>query len=198
MKQLFFFLFLLLFLPVEAQHLVAQGDVTLLEGNIYARRNPRNDAAGNPCALIMVKSTEPNLTFEGNVCGEVKYENAIYYVYMSEGSTNLTVDNETRKKLSLKFPSLAAKASYEVTVGITSDKGSISLTTNPSGADVYMLSQGERIHLGRTPIKGNVKIKAGIYTFEVEKKGYEMWRKRKVDISKDKTVNLGNIKLKKQ
>lgn len=195
MKHLMLLVLILTSICVNAQNLVVD-QVTLLEGNIYARRNPRNDAAGNPCALILVRSAEPKLTFAGDVCGDVQYDNATYYVYMSPGATRLEVATGRRSAQTLKFKPLESKATYEVTVCETSDKGSISLTTNPSGADVYIHSKGERILIGKTPIKGNVLIKAGTYRVEVEKKGYQSDRIRKVKVTKGKTTKLGTIKLK--
>lgn len=195
MRHVISFILILLSVSVNAQNLVVD-EVTLLEGNIYARRNVRNDAAGNACALILVRSTEPKLTFEGDICGDIQYDNATYYVYMPAGATRLEVATGRRSTHTLKFNPLESKATYEVTVGETSDKGSISLTTNPSGADVYIHSKGERILIGKTPIKGNVLIKAGTYRVEVEKKGYQGDRIRKVKVEKGKTTKLGSIKLK--
>ena len=197
MKHLIAILFLLFSITqCYAQELRLEKDVTLLEKNIHAQRNTRNDEKGNPCGLILVRSTEPDLTFTGNVIGDIDYNNATYYVYMSPGSTKLTVSNGRRNMLNLKFSPLQQKTTYEAIVLETSDKGSLSLRTVPSGAEVFLVNKGERISLGRTPIKSTVEIKTGTYRIEVEKKGYEGWRKRAVTITKGKTTDLGKIKLK--
>ncbi len=195
-QRLAFLILLLNFLPCAAQNLRIDKEVTLLQTNVYASRNSRNDDKGNPCAVIMVRSSEPNLEFSGNVCGNVAYENATYYVYLPAGSTHLTVSNGSKNKLTLKFKGLASKTTYEAIVLETSDKGSLSLTTNPSGANVYLYTNDEKIPLGKTPIKNTVAIKTGTYRIEIIKTGYRKWEKKDIKISKDKTTDLGKIKLK--
>lgn len=183
-------------LPLDAQQLVATDGLRLLEGNIYARRNPRNDASGNPCAVVFVRSTVPDLHFYGGVTGDVEYENATYVLYVKEGTEQLVVYGDAKNKLEVKFNPLEGKATYEMTIQETSDKGTIELTTVPSGADVYMIAKGERIHLGRTPLKSNTSIKTGIYQVEIEKKGYQNERINNVKIKKGKITKLGKVKLK--
>ena len=184
------------FFTIEAQQLVETDSFKALEGNIFARRNPREDVSGNPCAVVFVRSTIPDLHFYGNVMGDVAYENATYVVYVQAGTEQLEIYGDSKNKLILKFSPLQSKATYEVTVQETSDKGTIELITVPSGADVYMIAKGERIHLGRTPLKGNALIKTGKYQVEIEKQGYRSARINNVKIVKDKTTKLGKVKLK--
>ena len=195
-KILFLSIFLLTLFSALPQNLRVENGVKLLERDITASRFPRNDSKGKPCALIKVRSSEPNLTFSGDVCGNVDYDKATYLVYMTAGSNQLTVSNGGKNKLSLKFDPLMAKSTYETTILETSDKGELSLTTNPSGAEVFLIAKGEKIFIGKTPIKRNVSIKTGVYRIEIEKKGYQKWSKKNVTISKNKTTDLGKIKLK--
>lgn len=167
-----------------------------MERDISARRYPRKDAKGNLCAVIMVRSSEPNLSFAGNINGNIEYDNATYMVYMPAGSTQLTVSNGGKNSVDLKFGALASASTYETIILETADKGSLSLTTNPSGAEVFLIAKGEKISLGRTPIKNTVSIKAGTYHIEITKQGYKKWKKENIKISNGKITDLGKIKLK--
>lgn len=194
-----FLLFMTLFMTLAAysQSLVTDGDVRLRPNDIFARKaeNLRKDEKGIPCAVIMIHSTERGLQFVGETVGNVAHENATYYVYLKAGANKLEIKDGYKNSLKLKFPKLAPKSTYEVTVSETSEKGHLSLTTKPSGAKVSVSSKDGTINLGRTPVKGEIDIKAGVYDIVIVKSGYATKRIENVRISGNKTTKLGTIKL---
>lgn len=53
----------------------------------------RKDNNGNICALLKVVSTQNNLSFEGNIVGDVDYKNGNqYWVYVSPGSQKIKIN----------------------------------------------------------------------------------------------------------
>ena len=88
---------------------------TDLTASIY----PRKDLNNKECALIKVIITEPNVTFEGNVMGEVEFKTNEYWVYVSNGTKQLKVKVANALPLLINFKDhniidVKSKLTYEL------------------------------------------------------------------------------------
>lgn len=80
---------------------------------------PRKDLNNKECALIKVVITEPNVTFEGNVIGEVEFKTNEYWVYVSNGTKQLKVKVANALPLLINFKDhniidVKSKLTYEL------------------------------------------------------------------------------------
>lgn len=61
--------------------------------NIYGKR-PRKDINGKDCALLRIfTSKESNISFNGNIVGEYKYVDYAYWIYITNGSRMLQIQD---------------------------------------------------------------------------------------------------------
>lgn len=178
------------------QNICIEKDVELLPTNIYASKNLKVDENGNPCAVLFVQSSINDLNFEGDVVGDVVKDGTTYLVYVKGNTNKLRITHPQYFPVNIKFPVMQPKHTYEVIVGFKTGKGSLILKTDPSGADVSIQRGDEKINLGKSPLKGNLKIIEGTYELHISKQGY-MSTTKTIKIEKDKTKKLGTIKLKK-
>lgn len=188
--------FLSLTVGIYGQSLLIVEPVEFLPTQIYASRNPRQDAKGKFCGVLMIHSAIKNLKFQGCV-GDINYENGIYYVYLPAGMKKLNISDGYGNNLSIKLPVIAPKSTYQATIARTIEKGNLICKSDPSGAMVTLHSSDEDINLGQTPILGNVEIKEGTYTITLSKANFQTQKIKNVKIKKDKVTDLGTIKLKK-
>ncbi len=195
MKQLFLLVALFFALPLNAQQLEVESPAELIATSIYASRNPRKTPKGKFCGVLMVHSTIPNLRFEGNVVGDVAYQDGIYYVYVAPESSKLKVTNPAGNFLNLVLPKVQSKATYQVTVYEVESRGSLVCNSDPAGAHIVLITSGGEIDLGKTPIKGNVDILEGTYSIRASKIGFKEKIVKNVKIRGGKTTRLGTIKL---
>lgn len=180
-----------------AQTLCLEGDVQVDPQNIYAARNPRKDAKGYPCGVLMLHSTIEGLKFNGQMVGDVAYEAGVYYIYLPQNAKKLEVTAPSGSVLKVPLPKIETKVTYEATLFYQFPKGALACASDPSGATVTLISSNERINLGRTPLKGNVEVLTGVYKVEISKPGFQSVIKQNVKINSGKTTKLGTIKLKK-
>lgn len=59
--------------------------------NLSPQIQPRIDLNGVKCGLIKVRCVLDEVSFKGNVIGDVEHREGEYWVYMSNGSKNLSV-----------------------------------------------------------------------------------------------------------
>ena len=59
--------------------------------DITASTRPRNDATGQPCALVKVRLPRGGASFEGSVIPPTQVVQSEYLVYMTAGSKTLSV-----------------------------------------------------------------------------------------------------------
>lgn len=177
-----------------AQRIIAD-DVILQSSNLYASMYPRFDKKGKACAVLLLQSTLPNLRFYGDIVGDVERKQSTYYIYLKPGTNKLKVRAGEDSEVDIRFDKVQPKYTYEVRISETVDIGRVSLTSDPSGASVKLVSSEKSIDLGRTPIKGEMKILAGTYQLIISKPGY-LEITKKITIKPNLTTNLGTIKLK--
>lgn len=63
----------------------------------------RKDINQQPCALLKVKFDQQGTIFEGNVIGNVEQKDGIYWVYITQGTYNLHIKQESIVPLDLNF-----------------------------------------------------------------------------------------------
>ena len=78
---------------------VAQDD---LSASVY----PRNDRNGEPCGLIKVQMPLQGVHFQGNVMGDVDILDGEYWVYMSRGAYQLSIQHPQFHRLDLNLREL--------------------------------------------------------------------------------------------
>lgn len=105
---------LLLSTFVQAQELVPHFKV--LERDMLARTKPRLDINENPCAIIRVSAKDiETYSFEGNIIGDVIYEQGEALVYMTKGSRNITIKSNKFGMMKFDFPQkLEKQVVYEL------------------------------------------------------------------------------------
>lgn len=183
---------------INAEVLRTEGDVKQLTTNLYGSTNQRTDSKGNVCGVLLVNSTIKGLTFDNKTAvGNVQYQNGTYYVYLSPGTKSLTVGDPRGNKLKLSFSAIDPKGTYSVTIYEGEERGLLECKSDPSGASIRIVGNGENIDLGTTPIKKNASIRVGTYDVVVSKKGFQSVTKKNVKIQAGKTTNLGTVKLKR-
>lgn len=89
--------------------------------DLSARTEPRMSNTGKNCALIKVQCPIEGLSFEGNIVGDVKHENSVYWVYMDEISDFLLIRLIKGDPLLLSFSDseivkLESNTTYELQV----------------------------------------------------------------------------------
>lgn len=78
----------------------------------------RNDFNENPCAIIKVIATDlNNYMFEGNIIGNIVYKNSVAYIFVPEGTRNITIINDYMGTLKYEFPlRIKANVYYELRI----------------------------------------------------------------------------------
>ena len=59
--------------------------------DLSAQKYSRDDLNGRKCALVKVQVIAQDVTFQGNVMGDVKEQSGEYWVYMTDGTKQLKV-----------------------------------------------------------------------------------------------------------
>ncbi|MDE5850000.1 MAG: TonB family protein [Muribaculaceae bacterium] len=196
-KLVLLFIICMMAIDSTAQVLCLENQVEVQTNNIYAARNPRKDAKGVPCGVLMLHSTIEGLTFKGSVVGDVQNDAGVYVIYLPQNTKKLEAVAPSGSVLKIDLPKIESKATYTATVYYEYEKGSLVCASDPSGASVTLISGSERTDLGKTPLKGNVEVLTGVYNVEVSKSGFQTVVKSNVKISSGKTTNLGTVKLTK-
>ncbi|MBQ7572276.1 MAG: SUMF1/EgtB/PvdO family nonheme iron enzyme [Bacteroidaceae bacterium] len=175
-RQFLSFLLLLSPLLVFAQQLV----VTSFDADpseILAVSHPRKDANKQICPLVVVRITVPDVTFEGDIVGEVEQHNGDYWVYMCNEAKWLEIKAKgfipPKFNIRDKFPQgLASKTTYKLVVQkpATGNEptGTLVVNTNVGEADLYL--DGTKQATGAPPFK--VKTTDGKHTLTLKARGY--------------------------
>lgn len=178
-----------------AQQLEIEAQAELLPQSIYAARNTRQTPKGKFCGVLMVHSIVKGLRFEGATVGAISYEDGIYYVYLAPETSKLKVYNAVGNVINLTLPKIQPKATYQVTIFESEARGSLVCKSDPSGAQVTLISPSGEIDLGKTPLRGNIDILEGTYSIRVTKPGYKDKTVKNVRIRHGKKTSVGTIKL---
>ena len=101
---------------------------------------------GMPCGLVKLKSTIPDLCFDGQIVGDVDNNTNEYYIYLERGTTQLVVSRPNVLPVLINFPdygieSIASKATYSVQVKdvkLNSKTNTVSIEVKPRFANVFI------------------------------------------------------------
>lgn len=74
--------------------------------DLSATTHSRVDLNGRKCGLVKVQCVLPNMTFVGNVIGDVKYDNGEYWVYMIDKTKQLSVRHSRLLPLDVDFSAM--------------------------------------------------------------------------------------------
>lgn len=104
------------------------------------------DGQGKPSGLIRVRCDVPNLSFKGDVIGEVEYQMNEYWVYLASGSKSIKIVHPNYLPLLIDFNEIEigeiqSKATYSMTLGeqkFKKEKCGLQITTTPIQAKVYI------------------------------------------------------------
>lgn len=103
MKQIFFFLLSIISVFTTSAQELSVKKVETLSMDTYASVHKRVDANEVPCALVRVSLTVNDVSFRGNIVGDVARDGSDYYVYMTEGSKNLRIIHPKYHELEINF-----------------------------------------------------------------------------------------------
>ena len=101
------------------------------------------DAEGHPCGLIKVRTDNPDLQFKGDILGDVENKMNEYWVYVPQGSKQLTVNHPNFLPLVILFSDydieISSKATYLLTLEETKykkEKTGVTIIVKPEDAEL--------------------------------------------------------------
>ena len=86
--------------------------------DISARTEKRLDLNGMGCALLKLELPIENVTFEGNVIGNVNYTTNEYWIYLTDGTKRLKIHAPGNSNVLLEFAPLASLRTYSAAMEI--------------------------------------------------------------------------------
>lgn len=103
MKRISFLSIIVLYnLCLFAQQLQVES-FSLDATDLSASVNTREDANGDPCALLIVSIIDDNVKFSGNIVGDVTENGFEYFVFMTNGAKRLQVKHPLLPALNVNF-----------------------------------------------------------------------------------------------
>lgn len=106
--------------------------------DLTASTNKRLDNNGKACALLKVVLPIQDVSFEGNVIGDVKYDAGEYRVYLPTGSKNLRIKHPHKRPLMVSFDDLGIRIeggqTYQLTVKTEAGTESVTFKISPKDA----------------------------------------------------------------
>lgn len=105
MKRIFLICSCLLLLSVAVGAQELKPSFERLDRDLLARTHQRLDLNDEPCAIVRVSAADiESYTFDGNIVGEVDYTSGEAIVYMTKGSRNMTIKNNSFGTMKFDFP----------------------------------------------------------------------------------------------
>ena len=136
------------------------------------------DKNGLPCGLVKVQSVIPDLSFRGDVVGEVVAENNEYKIFMAKGSKQLVIKRPELLPLVINFPDygieeISSKATYNIKlkeVSLNPIKNLLVINVKPNTANVYI----DDLHIDNENGDGGYRLllPKGDHIYKIEAKGY--------------------------
>lgn len=117
------------------------------EGAIHAAKYPVKDNAGQPCALVRIGLTLPDVTFEGDVM-KAEQKEGEYWVYLGEGANWLNILTKKYPPLRCEFEEVTGNVTYIMQIDVpqvayNGPTGTVEITCNVQQADIYV--DGEKL-----------------------------------------------------
>ena len=146
--------------------------------DLSAQKYSRDDLNGRKCALVKVQVIAQDVTFQGNVMGDVKEQSGEYWVYMTDGTKQLKVLSRSFTPLMYKFPEpLTGGVTYVLTLTAPQSAAAASsrpkenyflLKVTPANAHVFVDGTEKPVEDGMVA----VALPDGPHTYRVESVGY--------------------------
>ncbi len=169
-------LFTICLISTYAQELSVKS-FSLASNDISASSQLRLDGNGDACALVKVLLATQGASFEGNVCGDVKYDKGEYWVYMTEGSKYLEIKHDSFIKLSVNFAdyginSLKGKNTYVLTLVLpqNQNQGEQDLIIRVTPEDAIILIDGDVVETKKG--QASLRLPIGSHSYNATKTGY--------------------------
>lgn len=104
------------------------------------------DSKGNPCGLVKVMSTIQDLTFKGEIVGDVENKTNEYHVFLAKGSRELTIARPHILPVKVSFAEygideISSKATYTISLkdfSFNEKKNSTTINVTPKNAIVFI------------------------------------------------------------
>lgn len=104
------------------------------------------DSNGNPCGLVKVLSTLQDLTFDGEIVGDIENKTNEYHVFLAKGSKELVIGRPHVLPLKVNFAEygideISSKATYSIIlkeVSLNEKKNGTTFNVIPKNADVFI------------------------------------------------------------
>gem|GEM_PF-1960337 len=171
--------------------------VELLPFEVIRTADQRRDLNGEACALVRVEVLADDVTFSGNVIGDVEHRTGHYRVYLSPGTRMMRIESASFLPLMINFPDygierLQPNCTYAITLSLP-EKGAqrpasaaysyLMLTVSPADARVVVDGKICETHNGLAKV---LLRSGGTYTYHVEAPGY---------LAADGEVTMGDSRL---
>ena len=136
------------------------------------------DANGHPCGLVKVRTDNAELKFKGNIVGEVENKTNEYWVYMAQGSKQLSILHPNFLPMSMDFDAygigeVSSKATYILTLTeqkYNKEKSSFVAIVKPEKAMLYI----DDVYVENLSGNGlyQLYLPKGDHVCRIEQKGY--------------------------
>lgn len=113
--------------------------------DLSAATQGRTDSNGQACALVKVMLPFEKVTFSGDIAGETEFKTNEYWVYMPQGTKELTINYPDMKPLTVRFKEfgierLEGKNTYSLHLSFPIDL--LASGTQFTGEDCYLTALG--------------------------------------------------------
>lgn len=116
-----------------------------------ATLSPRKDINGTLCGLVKVQVKEKNLSFQGNIIGDVEGTGTEYYVYLAKGCKRINLKHPDYLPMTIVFSDygiakiesgktylLELKVEKAKNKNVSKKQGLLVLSVKPSDADLFI------------------------------------------------------------
>lgn len=171
--------------------------VELLPFEVIRMAEQRRDLNGEACALVRVEVLADDVTFSGNVIGDVEHRTGHYRVFLSPGTRMMRIESASFLPLMINFPDYGIEGvqpncTYAITLSLP-EKGAqrptsaaysyLMLTVSPADARVVVDGKICETHNGLAKV---LLRSGGTYKYHVEAPGY---------LAADEEVTMGDSRL---
>lgn len=157
MKRVLLLLSVLCLVIICKAQQIAVNTVVELTTDLYASTHSRSDGNGGSCAVLKVNfPSVKDISFSGNIIGEVSYIPGEYQVYVPAGVKQIKFNHPTYGEGTVDFADfgieIQSKTTYRIVVsktnGETVNYGSLDISSNEDFADIIV----DGYYVGQTPI----------------------------------------------
>ena len=148
--------------------------------DVTAQQYARLDLHGEKCALVKVSVVAPNVTFQGNVMGDVQKRGSEYWVYLTSGTKMVRISADSFLAFMYDFPEpLQGGVTYMLTIEAPQPGGGqagrpvenyLVLKVQPANANVFVKVDGMPKNVEDGTV--TVSLADGPHTYSVDAVGF--------------------------